>query len=131
MFNYNIIHDVAGFPPPPGEVLAKTLVKGSLRAGAIDKDVSAMQKHRDKLAYFFIAFAIILLIRALGGIGRLTVTTIMLYVSIAVTLLASNMPRVLDIPLHYAYPVRCVEYFTFGTAVVCFIALCLHHMLLA
>lgn len=89
-----------------------------------------MQKHGDKIAYFFIAFAIILLVRALGGIGHLTVTTIMLYVSIAVSLLASNMPRVLDIPLHYAYPVRCVEYFTFGTAVVCFIALCLHHMLL-
>ena len=90
-----------------------------------------MRKHGDKLAYFFIAFAIILLIRGLGGIGKLTVTTILLYVSIAVSLLASNMPRVLDIPLHYAYPVRCVEYFTFGTAVVCFIALCLHHMILA
>ena len=89
-----------------------------------------MGKHKDKPAYFFIAFAIILLIRALGGIGHLTITTVMLYVSIAVSLLASNMPRVLDLPLHYAYPVRCVEYFTFGTAVMCFIALCLHHMVL-
>ena len=101
------------------------------KANIMPKEVNTMQKHGDKIAYFFIAFAIILLVRALGGIGRLTVTTIMLYVSIAVSLLASNMPRVLDIPLHYAYPVRCVEYFTFGTAVVCFIALCLHHMILA
>ena len=88
-----------------------------------------LRMHADKLAYFFIAFAIILLIRALAGIGQLSVATIMLYVSISISLLASNMPRVLDIPLHYAYPVRCVEYFTFCTAVACFLALCLGHII--
>ena len=87
--------------------------------------------HADKLAYFFIAFAIILLIRALAGIGHLTITTILLYVSISISLLASNMPRVLDIPLHYAYPVRCVEFFTFSTAVVCFLVLCMKHIIAA
>ena len=110
---------------------SKMYIMPFAKRGYHKKEVNTMRKHGDKLAYFFIAFAIILLIRGLGGIGKLTVTTIMLYVSIAVSLLASNMPRVLDIPLHYAYPVRCVEYFTFGTAVVCFIALCLHHMILA
>lgn len=90
-----------------------------------------LRMHADKLAYFFIAFAIILLIRALAGIGQLSVATIMLYVSISVSLLASNMPRVLDIPLHYAYPVRCVEYFTFFTAVACFLLLCLNHIMRA
>ena len=84
--------------------------------------------HADKLAYFFIAFAIILLVRAFAGIGQLAITTILLYVSISISLLSSNIPRVLDIPLHYAYPVKCVEYFTFGVSVVCFIALCLRHM---
>lgn len=85
--------------------------------------------HADKLAYFFIAFAIILLVRALAGIGHLAITTILLYMSISISLLASNMPRVLDIPLHYAYPVRCVEFFSFGTAVICFLVLCMKHVI--
>lgn len=85
--------------------------------------------HADKVAYFFIAFAIYLLLRAFSVHLTAPLVNVLLYIAISVSLLSSNVPRVMDIPLHYAYPVRCVEYFTFGIAVVCFIALCLRHIL--
>ena len=84
--------------------------------------------HTDKLAYFFIAFALYLIVRTLATCATSSLVNILLYIAIAVSLLASNVPRVLDIPLHYAYPVRCVEIFTFGIAIVCFIVMCLHHI---
>ena len=87
-----------------------------------------MSFHNDKIAYFFIAFALYLLIRAFSESASAPLTIILLYVSIAISLLSSNVPRVMDIPLHYAYPVRCVEYFTFCIAIVCFIALCIRHI---
>ena len=82
----------------------------------------------DKIAYFFIAFAIYLLLRAFATALVTPLVNVLLYVSIATSLLASNIPRVIDIPLHYAYPVRGIELFTFGVSVVCFIALCLRHI---
>lgn len=82
----------------------------------------------DKLAYFFIAFAIYLLLRAFATAPVLPLVNVLLDVSIAASLLASNIPRVIDIPLHYAYPVKCIEFFTFGVSVVCFLALCLRHI---
>lgn len=85
--------------------------------------------HGDKLAYFFIAFAVYLLVRVFAAAPGEPVTNILLHVSIAISLLASNVPRVLDIPMHYAYPVRCVEHFSFGLAVACFIVLCFRHMI--
>lgn len=84
--------------------------------------------HADKIAYFFIAFAVYLLLRAFATALVIPLVNVLLYVSIATSLLASNIPRVIDIPLHYAYPVKCVEFFTFGISVVCFIALCIRHM---
>ena len=84
--------------------------------------------HADKIAYFFIAFACYLLIRAIATATATPPVNVLLYVSIASSLLASNVPRVIDIPLHYAYPVRCIEIFTFGISVVCFITLCLRHV---
>jgi len=38
---------------------------------------------------------------------------ILFYISMAISLLCSNIPKVIDIPLHYAYPIKTVEYFTF------------------
>lgn len=75
--------------------------------------------YADKIAYFFIAFSLYLLLRAFSEVHVAPLTNILLYVSIAISLLASNIPRVIDIPLHFAYPVRCVEIFSFGLAVVC------------
>ena len=85
--------------------------------------------HRDKVAYFFIAFALYLLIRVCSLHHTVPMANILLHSSVAVSLLASNVPKVLDIPLHYASPVRCVEYFSFGIAVVCFISLCVRHVM--
>lgn len=82
----------------------------------------------DKIAYFFIAFALYLLLRAFSEVHTAPPTNILLYVSIAISLLASNIPRVVDIPLHCVYPVRCVEIFSFGLAIVCFLVLCMRHM---
>ncbi len=84
--------------------------------------------HADKLAYFFIAFAAVLLLKAFAICTTGSLIVILLYVSISVSLLASNIPRVVDIPLHYAYPVKRIEYFTFFVAITCFIALCLRHI---
>lgn len=84
----------------------------------------------DKVAYFFIAFSLYLLLRAFSEAHTAPLTNILLYVSIAISLLASNIPRVVDIPLHCVYPVRCVEIFSFGLAIVCFLVLCMRHMLI-
>ena len=82
----------------------------------------------DKLAYFFIAFAVFMLLKALALYKTTPFVIILLYSSMSVSLLASNIPRVVDIPLHYAYPVKCVEYFTFFIAIICFIVLCFRHI---
>jgi hypothetical protein len=81
--------------------------------------------YADKLAYFFIAFAIVLVLRSVSDTARTPIPLELLYLSVAISLLASNVPRVMDLPLHAAYPLRCLELFSFGLAVVCFIVLCL------
>lgn len=86
--------------------------------------------YADKIAYFFIAFALYLLLRAFSEVHTAPLTNILLYVSIAISLLSSNIPRVVDIPLHCVYPVRCVEIFSFGLAVVCFLVLCMRYIIL-
>lgn len=61
----------------------------------------------DKIAYFFIAFALYLLLRAFSEVHTAPLTNIL---------------------LHCVYPVRCVEIFSFGLAIVCFLVLCMRHM---
>lgn len=87
-------------------------------------------KHTDKFAYFFIAFAIYLLVRSVSMCFALASLTSLLYIFIALSLLASNIPRVLDIPMHYVYPLRCVEYFSFTASVICFIILCVKYFII-
>jgi hypothetical protein len=82
----------------------------------------------DKFAYFFIAFAVYMLLKAFALYKTISLVIILLYISMSISLLASNIPRVVDIPLHYAYPVKCVEYFTFFIAIICFIVLCFRHI---
>lgn len=85
--------------------------------------------HADKFAYFFIAFAVVLLLKAFTICHNSPLANVLLYIAIAISLLASNIPRVIDIPIHYAAPVKRVEYFTFFIAVICFITLCIRHLL--
>ena len=105
--------------------------QGSTSPTANRQDVSEMfdwYKHADKLAYFFIAVAIYLLLRAFTIAHVAPLTNVLLYVSVAISLLASNVPKVIDIPLHSVYAVRRVEIFTFGLAIVCFIVLCVRYL---
>lgn len=85
--------------------------------------------HADKFAYFLIAFAVYILLKAVALYKTLPVVNILFYVSMAISLLASNIPRVMDIPYQYAYPVKRVEQFTFFVSIVCFIALCIRYLL--
>ena len=88
------------------------------------------KNYAEKLTYLFIAFAIYLFLRAFGEARTGSIILVLLYASVAISLLASNVPKVVDVPLQMVYPVRCVEFFTFGLAVVCFIALFLKRILL-
>lgn len=87
-----------------------------------------MRRHGDKIAYFFIAFAVCLIIMALSAYKTTRMTNTLLYTSIAISLLAENIPKVVEIPLHYAHPVKCIEYFMFFLAVLCFITILLRHL---
>ena len=90
-----------------------------------------LKNYAEKLTYLFIAFAIYLLLRAFGEARTGSIILVLLYASVSVSLLASNVPEVIDVPLQLVYPVRCVEFFTFGLAVVCFLALFLKRVLMA
>lgn len=84
--------------------------------------------HADKIAYFFIAFALFLIVRSFVMYRTEPPLNMLLYMSIAISLLASNVPRVLDIPMHYAHPARRIEFFFFFLSLLCFVALCLAHV---
>ena len=86
--------------------------------------------HGDKVAYFFIAVSVYLLLRAFAEAKVSSLTVELLYFSIAISLLTSNVPRVVDVPLHFAYPLRCVELFSFLLAVAAFFLLCARRFLL-
>jgi len=83
----------------------------------------------EKFSYFFIAFAVFILLKALVFYRSVPMVNILFYISMAISLLCSNIPRVVDIPLHYAYPIKMVEYFTFFVSLICFIVLCFRHIL--
>ena len=70
-----------------------------------------MRHHGDKIAYFLIAFAVCLILMALSIYKTTRMANTILYTSVAISLLAENVPKVVEIPLHYAYPVKCIEYF--------------------
>mgnify|MGYP000845016439 FL=1 len=87
-----------------------------------------MRHHGDKIAYFLIAFAVCLILMALSTYKTTRMANTILYTSVAISLLAENIPKVVEIPLHYAYPVKCIEYFMFFLAVLCFITVLLRHL---
>ena len=87
-----------------------------------------MRHHGDKFAYFLIAFAVCLILMALSTYKTTRMANTILYTSVAISLLAENVPKVVEIPLHYAYPVKCIEYFMVFLAVLCFITVLLRHL---
>ena len=91
--------------------------------------MSRFHGHGDKVAYFFIAFGLYLLFRAITEAHVTSLTGETLYIAIAISLFASNVPRVMDIPLHMVDPIRKIELFTFALALACFAALCLRYLI--
>lgn len=87
-----------------------------------------MRHHGDKIAYFLIAFAVCLILMALSTYKTTRMANTILYTSVAISLLAENIPKVVEIPLHYVHPVRCIEYFMFFLSVLCFITVLLRHL---
>ena len=69
-----------------------------------------------------------LILMALSTYKTTRMANTILYTSVAISLLAENVPKVVEIPLHYAYPVKCIEYFMFFLAVLCFITVLLRHL---
>lgn len=92
--------------------------------------MARFRSHGEKAAYLFIAIGVYLLLRAVSEARVSSLTAELLYISIAVSLFASNVPRVVDLPLHLVYPLRCVELFTFCLAVAAFLMLCARRFLL-
>lgn len=86
---------------------------------------------KDSLAYIFIALAIFIIFRAFTGAPAYShsLAQLLLYLSIAISLLASNVPRVVDIPIHYVHAIKTVEYFSFCVAVICFLVVCVHYFI--
>lgn len=85
------------------------------------------RRHKDTLAYIFIAMAIFIIIRALTLWQSRPIVQVLLYIFISISLLASNVPRVLDIPIHYVYAIKRIEYFSFCVAIICFFVTCMHY----
>lgn len=86
-----------------------------------------MRRHADKIAYFLIALAVYLIVLSFSLYKTAPLVNTLLYVSAAMSLLAGNIPKVVELPLHYAHPVKCIEYFMFFLAILCFITLLLRH----
>lgn len=87
-----------------------------------------MRRHRDKIAYFLITFAVCLILMTLSAYKTTRMANTILYTSVAISLLAENIPKVVEIPLHYAHPVKCIEYFMFFVAVLCFITVVMRYL---
>ena len=87
-----------------------------------------MRRHGDKITYVLIAFAVCLILMALSTYKTTRMANTILYTSVALSLLAENIPKVVEIPLHYVHPVRCIEYFMFFLSVLCFITVLLRHL---
>ena len=87
-----------------------------------------MRRPGDKITYVLIAFAVCLILMALSTYKTTRMANTILYTSVAISLLAENIPKVVEIPLHYVHPVRCIEYFMFFLSVLCFITVLLRHL---
>ena len=87
-----------------------------------------MRRHGDKITYVLIAFAVCLILMALSTYKTTRMANTILYTSVAISLLAENIPKVVEIPLQYVHPVRCIEYFMYYLSDLCFITVLLRHL---
>ena len=59
-----------------------------------------MRRHGDKITYVLIAFAVCLILMALSTYKTTRMANTILYTSVAISLLAENIPKVVEIPVH-------------------------------
>ena len=74
----------------------------------------------EKISYFIIAFSIYLLGKSAVFFNHMPIYSVLFDVFMAVSLLCSNIPRVLPIKMQYLYYMKKVEYITLGLALLMF-----------
>ena len=88
-----------------------------------------MRTNCDLIAILFIAVAVYLVFRAFHESPMLTPSNMLFYFAIAASLMASNVPRLINFSHEARDKLRFVEYLTLAVAIGCFVALCLEHTL--
>lgn len=74
----------------------------------------------EKISYFIIAFSIYLLGKSVMFFHSLPIYSVLFDVFMAISLLCSNVPRVLPIKMQYLYYMKKVEYGSLGLALLMF-----------
>ncbi|WP_110956377.1 hypothetical protein [Anaerosinus massiliensis] len=77
----------------------------------------------EKVSYFIIAFSIYLLGKSIIFFHSLPLYSVLFDIFMAISLLCSNIPRVLPIKLEYLYYMKKIEYGTLGLALLMFAVL--------
>lgn len=72
----------------------------------------------EKLSYFIIAFSIYLLGKSLLFFLVTPPIYLVFDIAMAISLLCSNVPRVLAVPFRYLYYIQKLEYITLGIAIL-------------
>ena len=74
----------------------------------------------EKISYFIIAFSIYLLGKSAVFFNHMPLYSVLFDVFMAISLLCSNIPRVLPVKIQYLYYMKKVEYITLGLALLMF-----------
>lgn len=74
----------------------------------------------EKISYFIIAFSIYLLGKSAVFFNHMPIYSVLFDVFMAISLLCSNIPRVLPVKVQYLYYMKKVEYVTLGLALLMF-----------
>lgn len=72
----------------------------------------------EKLSYFIIAFSIYLLGKSILFFRVTPPVYLVFDIAMAISLLCSNIPRVLPVPYRYLYSMHKAEYITLGIAII-------------
>lgn len=80
----------------------------------------------EKISYFIIAFSIYLLGKSAVFFNHMPIYSVLFDVFMAISLLCSNIPRVLPVKVQYLYYMKKVEYVTLGLALLMFVLLIIH-----
>jgi hypothetical protein len=77
----------------------------------------------EKISYFIIAFSIYLLGKSAVFFNHMPIYSVLFDIFMAISLLCSNIPRVLPVKSQYLYYMKKMEYITLGLALLMFVLL--------